>query len=129
MKSVILDTNSILRFLLADIPDQFQKVKLILKEIEAGKRNGYISILVINELIWALEKYYELHHKESILKVIEFISLKGIKILEIDKKKLFLILSKAIELNIDFVDSYILSSGKESNLEVATFDKKLLKNL
>jgi len=126
-KSVLIDTNFILRLLLKDIPSQFKKSRQLFKEIEDGEVFGLISILVINELIWILENFYEKERKDFIPQVLKVLSLKKIKILEIKKKDLIFILEKMMEENLDFTDLYLLYLKKQSKHDIASFDKKLLK--
>lgn len=129
MISLILDTNTILRFLLADVPDQHKKSELIFSKIENNKTRGILSILVVNETIWALEKFYEKSKGLSLEALAKILSLKNIKVLEIDKKDLSKILQSCLELNIDFTDAYLLWIKDRNNYELATFDKKFLNNL
>jgi len=124
---VLIDTNFILRLLLEDIPSHFKKSKRLFKEIENNKSIGLLSILVINELIWILENFYEKKRKDFIPQVLKVLSLKRIKVLEIKKKELIFILEKMIEKNLDFTDLYLLCFGKELKHDIASFDKKLVK--
>ncbi len=50
-----------------------------------------------------------------------------IKILELKKSQLVDILKKFKKTKIDFVDLYILSVAKQQKINIASFDKKLLK--
>jgi len=126
-QSVLIDTNFILRLLLKDIPSQFKKSKQLFKKIEDNRFIGLVSILVINELIWILENFYEKKRKDFIPQVLKVLSLKRIKVLEIKKKELIFILEKMIEKNLDFTDMYLLYFGRELKHDVASFDKKLVK--
>jgi len=125
MTSLILDTNTLLRFLLADIPSQYKKARATFSEIESGRKVGDISILVINETIWALDKFYDKPIAEAVSVVQKLLSLKNIKILEIEKKELVQILNNTIKYKIDFTDAYLLWIGKKEDHKISTFDKKL----
>lgn len=129
MKSLILDTNTILRFLIGDVPSQQKIASEIFKKIESKKIYGMISILVINETFWALEKFYDRKSTESVEIVRKILSLKNIKIIESDKETILDILDIKIDLNIDFTDAYLLWIKNKEKYEISTFDKKLLKNL
>lgn len=122
----LLDTNYILRFLLADIPFQFQKAKELFKKIEDNKAIGLVSILVINELIWILEHFYKQNRKDYLQQILKLISLKNIKIIEIKKMDLIFILEKMNSFNLDFTDLYLLFWKEKLNHQLASFDKKIL---
>lgn len=129
MTSLILDTNTILRFLIKDVPSQFETASKIFEKIESKKCRGIISILVINESIWALEKYYERPISEAVKIISKILSLKNIATLEIDKKEVSQILSNVAKLKIDFTDAYLLWIKSKKNYDISTFDKKILQNL
>lgn len=129
MTSLILDTNTIIRFLIKDIPSQFEIASKIFDKIESKKCRGIISILVINETIWALEKYYERPINETIDIILKILSLKNITTLEIDKKEVTQVLATVIKLKIDFTDAYLLWVSSKENYEISTFDKRILQNV
>jgi len=63
-KSAWLDTNIILRFLLKDDPQLFQAVEPLFLQVEQGDLEIYIHPIIIAELIWTLESYYEYSKKD-----------------------------------------------------------------
>lgn len=125
---VVLDTNYILRFLLGDIKLQFEKAKLLFKSIEAGRKKGILSVLVVNELIWVLERFYKLERKDFIPLILRLVSIKGIKILEIKKSVLIAILRKVETSSLSFVDVYLVWQKEKLDCYLATFDKKMSKS-
>lgn len=127
MRICLLDTNYILRFLLGDIPSQARRAKRTFSQIEERKQTGYVSVLVVNELTWILENFYEKKRKDYLPQLISLISLKGIRVLEIKKEELIFILKMALEKNLDFTDLYLKYFARASKVKVASFDKKLLK--
>ncbi len=129
MKDYLIDTNYILRFFLNDIPAQYKKAEKIFREIEDEKTGGRISLLVINELIWILENYYELSRKKFITQILKLLSLKKIKIIEIKKEDLILILKEMQNSNLDFTDLYLKYIGQEANCQLFSFDKQLTKQM
>ena len=126
MKKVLIDTNFILRFLLGDIPSQAKKAKKLFVAIEKEKTEGIISLLVINELIWILEHFYKQKRQDYLLHIIQLLSLKKIKILEVKKMFLMKILEEMKAVNLDFTDLYLVFLAKEKNYFLKSFDKKLL---
>lgn len=129
MKSspILIDTNFILRFFLADIPKQYKASKKFFKSVETGKYQAIISLSVINELIWILENYYEKKRADFIENIITLLALKNIKILEIKKSDLIAILKLMLEKSLDFTDLYLAFLVKKTNSKIESFDKKLNK--
>jgi predicted nucleic-acid-binding protein len=121
-KTKLVDTNILLRFLVADEPSQAGKVEKLF--IKAGKKELEIKDVVLAEAVWILLSFYKVSKKEVIEK------LEGI--LAFEKFKLNkLILKKAIEVyrnnNISFVDAYLGASSNVEKKGLYTFDKDLKK--
>jgi len=118
---ILLDTNYILRYLLADNEKMFQDAKAIIE-------NHYFFILqeVIAEAVYVLEGVYKVPKEEvvEVLKkfiLLENLSMYGSKDIMIEALHLYQ------DKNIDFVDSILCAlKGK---YEIKTFDKKLQKCL
>lgn len=125
MREVLIDTNLILRFLLADIPSQTQKSQRLFEAIEKGQKKGFLSILVINELIWILENFYKQKRENYLPEILKLLSLRKIKILEAKKQLLVEVLEAMKKSNLDFTDLYLTAIKKEKDYELKTFDKKL----
>lgn len=128
-KTIFVDTNYILRLFLGDISSQFKKALRLFEKIEKRETVGIITILAINELIWVLENFYYKKRRTFIPQILKLISLKNIKIFEIKKKELIQILDKMTDANLDFTDEYQIFFCEKSKKKIASFDKKLLKNL
>lgn len=128
-QKALIDTNVILRLLLSDVKEQAIVSENIFRKINKGEIKGILSILIINEAINVLTNFYKTPKENVINSILEIISIKNIGILEIDKKELIQILNNTLKLGIDFADSYLLWTGKKADLNIFSFDKKLLKNL
>lgn len=122
---VLIDTNVILRLFLADIKDQYEKAKLLFKQVEDGKLTAGLSILVINELIWIMESYYGQKRGKYLDKVLALLALKSVKIIDADKKTVSKTLKSMQKYELDFTDIYLWKLGGK----VISFDKKLNKLL
>lgn len=125
MDQKLIDTNIFLRHLLQDVPDQSQIATNIISEIEDGKMIGLVSILIINELIWILEKYYGLKRNIYIPKLLKLLNLDHLKIIEAKKELIEGILEKMRKKKIDFTDIYLKEVGKEN--QILSFDKDFAK--
>lgn len=125
MNEVILDTNIFIRFLVKDVSSQLENARRIFEEIEKGKIKGLVSVLVINEIIWILENFYEIERKVYIPKLLTLLSLKYLKIIEVKKGLIAKILQKMQEKKYDFTDIYL--SEIQEKRRIFSFDKDLEK--
>ncbi len=124
-RTILIDTNYILRLLIGDIPMQLEEARKLFKQIEEKKAIGLLSILVVNELIWILEHFYEQKRDKYIPSILKLISLKNIKLLEVKKQQLVEILEEMTTSNLDFTDLYLLRLKKNLDWKIASFDKKV----
>ena len=127
INSVIFDTNVILRYLVKDSPTQLLQAQKYIEEIEQGKLKGLISILVINEAAWVLEKYYDLEKEEYIPLLLKLLALKNFKITEVKKDVIIRALELMLKRNIDFTDAYLLCTKEDK--EIFSFDEDLRKKI
>lgn len=127
MKTVLIDTNVILRLLIGDIPEQLTKAKQIFKAVEEKSAVGLVSLLVVNELIWILETFYEKPKKEYLPLLKKLFSLKNLKIIEIKKRNLLMIFQQMEKTNLDFTDIYLWWLTCDRKIKLSSFDKKLFK--
>ena len=59
-----LDTNVLVRYVVEDDADQFQRVKLFLESNCTPSSPGYISDIVLCELVWVLQRAYRFNKQE-----------------------------------------------------------------
>ena len=121
MKEVLLDSNIFIRFLIQDVPSHFERAKEIFEGIEAGKVKGFISLLVINEVIWILENFYELKRDIYIPKLLTLLSLRNMKIMEAKKDAILTILQEMPKHSFDFTDVYLFEVKEKRS--IVSFDK------
>ncbi len=55
-----LDTNVLIRFLVADDEKQANRVRLLFKRAEADQQKLYVPVLVVLEMLWVLESVYKI---------------------------------------------------------------------
>ena len=65
-----IDTNILIRFVLADEPRQVKKVKQLFLNSEKSNKKLFISSITVLETIWVLETNYE-YEPTEILTVFE----------------------------------------------------------
>ncbi len=125
MKRYIIDTNGYLRLLLNDLPEQADKVEVLLTQAKKGKILIFLPQIIIFEIVFILEKYYCLS-KDEVLNKVE--SLVSVGYVEVESKEIFL---KSISLyrdnSVSFVDCFLFVSANERHADIFTFDKKLEK--
>lgn len=125
MIEVFLDSNIILRHFLQDIPEQSEKAGRIIEEIEKGERVGFVSVLVVNELIWILKRFYNLKRREYIPQILKILQINNIKVVEVKKEVLITILERMKKREVDFTDVYLHQiAGKH---RVVSFDQDIEK--
>ncbi len=124
-KQYLIDTNYFLRLLIADVPEQFRSAQKLFREIEEGRAIGWVSLLVINELFWVLEHFYQQKRSLFVPQLIKLLALKNIKVLEVKKAKLITVLEATLKKKLDLTDWYLLFWAREEKLVLASFDKEL----
>lgn len=126
MNKFYLDTNVILDFIIRRQGQNFIKAQKIFQQIEAGKINVWLSILVIDETIWTIERFYKIARTDYFQQLIDLFSLKGIKIIEIKKKELSEIFKILWQKNVSFPDAYLAYLSQNQG-QVISFDKDFVK--
>lgn len=123
MKKVWIDANVILRFLLQDHQEFFQKAQKITLEAEQGKLKLLVAPITIAEVVWTLESFYKIPRKEIADILSAFICSDGIEAEEGDV--VLFALKSYKESNVDFIDAYLSHHiTKSGNNKIFTFDKK-----
>ena len=117
---VMLDTNMILRYLLNDNENMRETAK---KYLCAG--NVWITLEVVAELVYVLNGVYKLERKAIAEKIIRFLNVADCK----ESAVLQLALNTYALHNLDFVDCILYAYNEVKGIEIATFDKKLLRLL
>lgn len=122
---IFVDTNYFLRFLLKDNQIQHKTAKNLFRPVLNDKTRLITSIVVMFEINWVLNSYYEFN-KTDVLSAFRKVLKLNFKL---EEKNL---LTKALDLynqtNLSLEDCYNLIFVQKSKIaEFKTFDKKLLK--
>lgn len=125
MNDLFLDSNIFLRHFLQDIPSQSPKATAIISEIEKGEKVGHVSILVVNEVLWILKRFYHVQRKDYISQIVKILHINNMKVVEIKKEILLKILEKMKKREIDFIDVYL--SEIAGSKTIVSFDKNFQK--
>jgi len=103
-----------------DNKDFFEKSCNILENVEV-----FISFEVIAEVVYVLQKVYNVPKSETCYALHELLMYENISVLEKN------VMTKALDLfkdnNLDFVDCILCAYKKVKSDEIETFDKRLIK--
>jgi len=118
-----LDTNVLIRFLVADDEKQANRVRLLFKQAEADQQKLYVPVLVVLEMLWVLESVYKIP-RHQILDALQNLLL--MPVLQFDEQgTLQSFIHSAKVGNEDLSDLLIAHSAVGGGCErVLTFDKK-----
>lgn len=120
--SSFIDTNVFLRYFTADLPEESQRVKILLSELEAGSVEAETSDLVFAELVWVMESHYNLPRDEIAQKLSFLVNLRGLKL--INKSLILEALASYATSNVDFVDTYNAAFMRHRSIEtIYSYDK------
>ncbi len=129
MKTNLLDTNVIIRYLVED-PDKIQKkfkgVFTFFPKVERGEIKIELCELVLFEAFFVLTKLYEVPQEEAADKLSAIVSFKGV--IMHDKQLIISCLRILQTENSDLVDAYLLALAKKKNIKrIYSFDRDLSK--
>ncbi|EDP74796.1 PIN domain-containing protein [Hydrogenivirga sp. 128-5-R1-1] len=117
----LIDANVILRYLLRDNKELYAKAEEVFNDMMEGKTKILILESVIAEVVYVLQRIYNVSRKEISEILRKLIELRGVKVH--NKGQMLNALEIFSEKKLDFVDC-ILCAHREEN-EVITFDKGL----
>ncbi len=125
---IFVDTNVFLRFFVRDVESFYQKAKELFEKAENGEVKLETSDLVVAEIVWVLESFYEFSKTEIKEVVDTILEARNIKVANHSRVK------EAVDLyasgKMDFIDAYNIAYIKAKDLKtVATFDVKHFKNV
>jgi predicted nucleic-acid-binding protein len=114
----LLDTNAALRFLLRDVPDQFEESRTFISENEVLLRYE-----VLAEIAYVLNKIYGKSRLEVAEKITALVKLNNVLIQH--PVVMATALKLYVEKNLDFVDCMLVAFNHVNGYAVFTFDKKM----
>jgi len=122
-ETVFADTNLFLRYLTNDVPAQADLVESLLHRAAKGKVNLVTTSMVIAEIVWTLESYYELDKKEIQTMILGILNTDGLEVIDSD-----LILQAIVpytDKNVDFIDAFNAAWMDKNDVDkIYTFDQK-----
>lgn len=117
------DTNLFLRYLTNDIPGQADAFEQLLLRAAAGEIALVTNSMVIAEIIWTLESYYQLSPLAVQEKILAILNTPGLEVVDSD------IVLQAIlwhvEKSVDFIDAFNAAWMMDQEVRtICTFDRK-----
>ncbi|MGR3219967.1 MAG: PIN domain-containing protein [Candidatus Anammoxibacter sp.] len=127
-KLIFVDTNVFLRFFVRDVESSYLKARELFEKAENKKVKLVTNDLVVAEIVWVLESYYNFSRgeiKEVIDAILETKNMKVANHVRIKET-----VRHYSSSNIDFIDAYNIAYVKRNDIKkIATFDVKHFKNV
>lgn len=123
MTKSFVDTNLFIRYLTNDDPEKADRVENLLKQASSGVLNLITTEMVIAEIVWVLESFYELTPTDIAPLIRGITATPGLEVINGS------LISRALELyegrNFDFVDGYIAAVMEKHGIsDLYSFDRK-----
>lgn len=120
---LFVDTNVFLRFLTNDDPVKADRARKLFQRAVDGEIALGTSLLVLAEIVWTLESFYELEKPEVAAKVEAIVTTPNLACEDSD------IVLQALDLyatkNVDFIDAYhAYLLAERGPRRIATYDRK-----
>lgn len=124
MKSTtVVDTNVILRYLLADHEEHFDQAKAFMDQVRDGRVRAYVSDAVLAECVYVLLKVYGVPKKRIAESLSAVLSLRGATGADVGAMQSAL--KTFAGRNIDFVDALVLALADHNDWPSFSFDRDL----
>ncbi len=123
MTSRFIDTNVFLRYLTNDDPVKAKRAEALFRDAVQGKALLTTSLLVIAEIVWTLESFYQLDKSGVAPRIEKILNTRN---LECPGSTLIMMaLDLYVQQNIDFIDAYHAYLLKEHDMNrIVTYDRK-----
>ncbi len=117
----MIDANIILRFLTNDNPEKASACETLLLRVETGQEEVFLPDLVIADIVWTLEKFYQVDKYKIKEMIIPILAVKGM--ICASKGRLLSALEMYAKKNIDWTDAFIAAQMIESgHTEIYSYD-------
>ncbi|MBX6395524.1 MAG: PIN domain-containing protein [Alicyclobacillaceae bacterium] len=122
MKTLMLDANVILRFLLNDHVSMSPAATRLFEEAERGKIELFLDPLVMAECCYVLQgPVYRFPRRQIADVLTRLVLLDGVE--SDDPVRIVEALNLYGDRNVDFTDAYIAVSARQRGFQVASFDR------
>jgi predicted nucleic-acid-binding protein len=121
----VVDTNIIIRYLLADHAGQFRAAADFMSRVKSGDVNLFIPEGVIIECVYVLLKFYKVPKREIEDNLSGLLNYKGV--VNPNRKILLQALRLFREKNVDIVDAVVYAISQEHGWTYFSFDRDFKK--
>ena len=123
MNKSFVDTNLFIRYLTNDDQEKADRVENLLKQAAVGVLTLITTEMVIAEIVWVLESFYELKPIAVAPLIRGIIATPGLEVINSS------LISRALELyeghNVDFIDGYIAAVMEKHGIsDLYSYDRK-----
>ena len=123
----MVDTNVILRYLLADHPEHFVRASEFMTGLKSGNQTAYIPESVLAECVFVLLKFYRVPRAEIAEKLLGILSFQGVEC------ENHIVLQDALlrfaSTNLSIVDALVWTIAEKRDWQVFSFDADLNKKV
>jgi len=121
---IALDTNVLVRFLVADDPVQARRARSLVERLDDDEERGFVPDIVLRELVWVLSRSYGFDRSRISAVLTDLASARQLCFESVER--IVRTISAYSSGRGDFADHLIREHARESGCEcVATFDRKL----
>ncbi|MDA1079948.1 MAG: PIN domain-containing protein [bacterium] len=122
MKSYLVDTNILVRFLVGDNKSQQEQARKWFKQAESGECKLILKPIVLAETSFVLQSVYKKSTEEVATALDSVVAQKW---LVVEERAVITNLWQWYKKGLHFVDSYLLTWAKTNSAGILTFDKEL----
>src|SRR5262249_33237532 len=123
----LLDTNVLLRYLVADDPPKAARVAALMERVELAQEIVEVSEAVLTETVWVLERFYKMPRNQIGERLITLLRFSGLRVG--GRAILLLALHNFSSSSADFVDCILAAESTLRRVPVYTFDETDFKRL
>ena len=123
----VVDTNVLLRYLLADHEEHPEKAAAFLGQVRRGETGAYVCDAVVAECVYVLTRIYQVPRKEAASALEKLLRYKGI--CGPHTSALRRALRRYGSGSLSFVDTLLMEIANEQGIPVESFDRKLLNRM
>jgi predicted nucleic acid-binding protein len=121
VKTLILDTNVILRYLANDVPKKADDCEKLFRDAGSGRVRLFVSDICIAELVWTLKSYFHLDNDDIYEKITAIINTPGFHFT--DEALILDAMMRFKDKNVDFADAYTASLAARDGMKISSYDR------
>lgn len=116
-----VDANVIIWFLTGHPPEMAEQTRSLMAEVHAGRQELIVDELVVAEVVWVLQSFYEQPRSAIALALQEFLLHDGLVMS--NKSGVLVALNLYSEKNVDFIDALLTIHMQKEKIEnIFSFD-------